>query len=263
MQRVALGVYLEAVTVAKLLLSVQGLTKKFGGVKALSAVGMDVKQGSIHAVIGPNGAGKTTLINLITGRQRADSGRIWYCGGSIDNLSSEARARHGIVRTFQITSIFPSFSALDNAVLAIQAREGRNFGCWSPVRDDKGIQVSAREYLVQVGLGDHEDTHAAHLSHGQRRLLELAMVLATQPRLLILDEPMAGLSIAESKSMVELLGALKCENTLLMIEHDMDVVFSLADYVTVLDRGVAIACGVPEKIRSDIAVQKAYLGEVD
>ena len=240
---------------------VEGLSKSFGAIRASDSLSLEVAAQEIHAVIGPNGAGKTTLIAQLAGEIAPDEGRIWFHGRDVTALASHRRARLGLARSFQITSIFPSFSAEDNVALAIQARSGRSFRFWRPARRDPALREPAREMLERVGLGARASAPAAILSHGEHRLLEIAMALAVEPKLLLLDEPMAGMGGADTARMVELLRTLKSRAAMLLVEHDMDAVFALADRITVLVYGRVIASGPPAAVRADPAVREAYLGE--
>ena len=246
---------------AEPVLRVEGLSKSFGAIRASDSLSLEVAAGEIHAVIGPNGAGKTTLIAQLAGEIAPDDGRIWFQGRDVTALASHRRARLGLARSFQITSIFPSFSAEDNVALAIQARSGRSFRFWRPARKDPALREPAREVLERVGLSARAGVPAAILSHGEHRLLEIAMALAVEPKLLLLDEPMAGMGGADSARMVELLRTLKSRAAMLLVEHDMDAVFALADRITVLVYGRVIASGPPAAVRADPAVREAYLGE--
>lgn len=243
------------------LLEVTCLSKRFGGLLAVDAVDLSVANGALHALIGPNGAGKTTLVNLLAGALTADDGCIRLAGEDLALLPDHARARRGLIRSFQITSIFPSFTAADNVALAVQAQAGHSFRFWRPARRDARLRDPAAAMLRRVGLADRADMPAAALSHGERRQLELAMALATGPRLLLLDEPVAGMAPDESARMVDLLATLKGRLTILLIEHDMTAVFTLADRISVLVGGRVIADGAPDVIRGDPAVQRAYLGD--
>jgi branched-chain amino acid transport system ATP-binding protein len=243
------------------LLEIETLTKRFGGVVASDAISLAVPRGELHAVIGPNGAGKTTLIGELAGEIAPDDGRIRFEGGDVTALPSWRRSRLGVARSFQITSLFPDFTALDNVALAVQAHAGHSFRFWRPARGEASLREPARAALARVGLAARADVLVAKLSHGEQRQLEIAMALATGPRLLLLDEPMAGMGPEESGRMVATLGALKGELTILLIEHDMEAVFALADRITVLVYGRIIASGPPEAIRADPQVRQAYLGE--
>ena len=245
------------------LLAVSSLRKSFGGLTATDGVDLTVEPGEVHAVIGPNGAGKTTLINQLSGELRPDAGSIRFDGREMIDLPVYRRARMGIGRSYQITSVFAEFSVLVNAVLAVQGHAGHSFSFWQPVLGETALVERARAALTQVGLIDREHMPVAALAHGERRQLELAMTLATQPRLLLLDEPMAGMSFAESERIVELLTTLKGRYGVLLVEHDMDAVFRLADRISVLVYGRVIACGHPDEIRANADVRAAYLGDQD
>jgi branched-chain amino acid transport system ATP-binding protein len=242
------------------MLEVRGLTKSFGALRACDGIDFDVAEGETHAVIGPNGAGKTTFISQLAGNLRPDAGVIRFAGEDVTRLPAHVRARRGFARSFQITSVFPDFSALHNVALAVQAQLGGT-GFWRPARSDPALIGPAHELLEQVGIQDRSHVLAANLSHGEHRQLEVAMALATKPRLLLLDEPMAGMGIEESQRMIELLARLKQEKTIILVEHDMDAVFRLADRISVLVYGRVIATGEPEQIRANPDVRKAYLGE--
>jgi branched-chain amino acid transport system ATP-binding protein len=247
--------------VADALLRIVGLTKRFGGVVASDDILLDVLAGELHAIIGPNGAGKTTLIGQLAGEIAPNSGRIHFDGRDVTALPVHSRNRLGLARSFQITSLFRDFTALDNVALAVQAHAGHSFRFWRNARSERELREPARAALVRVGLAGRADTVVASMSHGEQRQLELAMALAAKPRLLLLDEPMAGLGAEESARMVETLRALKRELTILLIEHDMEAVFALADRITVLVYGRVIASGAPADIRANPEVRQAYLGE--
>lgn len=242
------------------LLSVQGLHKRFGGVRATEDVHIDVMPGETHAVIGPNGAGKTTLIAQLSGQLAPDAGRVIFDGRDITRLPAHQRAHVGIARSFQITSVFMDMTVQDNVALAVQAHQGHSFRLWAPARHDALLRNPALDQLRVVGLADRADWIVAKLSHGERRQLEMAMALAGKPKLLLLDEPMAGMGTEESARMVEILSSLRGQ-TILLIEHDMDAVFALADRISVLVYGRVIATGTPEEIRNNEDVRHAYLGE--
>ncbi len=244
-----------------MLLEVRGLTRSFGALLATNRVDLDVEDGETRAVIGPNGAGKSTLIGQLAGAVRPDRGTIRFDGRDITALPTPARARLGLARSFQITSVFREFSALDNVALAVQARAGHSFRFWRAARREAALREPAREILASVGLGGRADVPAATLAHGEQRQLEVAMALATRPRLLLLDEPVAGMGIEESQRMVELLLGLRGRVTMVLVEHDMDAVFALADRISVMVYGSIIATGAPEAIRRDPEVRTAYLGE--
>ena len=245
------------------LLAVSDLVKRFGGLTATDGVSLTVERGEVHAVIGPNGAGKTTLINQLSGELVPDAGRIAFDGTDITGEPVFRRALAGVGRSYQITSVFPEFSALVNVVLAAQAHAGHSFSFWRPVQSETALLDRARAALNQVGLGGRTEMPVAALAHGERRQLEMAMTLATEPKLLLLDEPMAGMSLAESERLVSLLRSLKGRYGILLVEHDMDAVFKLADRITVLVYGRVIACGDPDAIRANPDVRAAYLGEQD
>jgi branched-chain amino acid transport system ATP-binding protein len=248
---------------AEPLLATAGLTKRFGGLLAASEVALTVEPGEILAVIGPNGAGKTTLIATLAGELHPDVGSIRFAGADISRLGPAARAALGIARSFQITSVFREFTALDNVALAVQAHVGHSFRFWRAAAGDERLREPARAVLEEVGLGARAEVPAAALSHGERRALELAMALASGPRLLLLDEPMAGMGTADSASMVRLLARLRGRLAIVLVEHDMDAVFALADRIAVMVRGRIIATGAPAEIRADPEVRRAYLGEDD
>jgi branched-chain amino acid transport system ATP-binding protein len=242
------------------MLEVAGLTKRFGALLASDAITFDVREGETHAVIGPNGAGKTTFISQLAGNLRPDAGRIRFAGEDITALSAPKRARKGLARSFQITSVYLEFTALQNVALAVQAQSG-SVGFWSDARKDRGLLLPARQILEEVGLGARADALAGNLAHGEQRQLEMAMVLATRPRLLLLDEPMAGMGHDESQRLIELLAGLKRKQTIILVEHDMDAVFRLADRISVLVYGRIVATGTPDEIRANEEVRRAYLGE--
>ncbi len=243
------------------LLQISGLSKRFGGIAAADEISLEVPEGELHAVIGPNGAGKTTLIAQLTGEVRPDAGAIRFAGRDLAPLPVHSRSALGLARSFQITSVFLDFSAHDNVALAVQAHAGHSFRFWGDARRDASLREPALASLARVGLAERAGVLAARLSHGEQRQLEIAMALATRPRMLLLDEPMAGMGVRESARMVELLRELKRELTILLIEHDMEAVFALADRITVLVYGRVIASGAPEAIRADREVRRAYLGE--
>ncbi|MBP2315194.1 ABC transporter ATP-binding protein [Azospirillum soli] len=243
------------------LLRTESLVKRFGGLAATDGLSLAVAEGELHALIGPNGAGKTTLIGQLAGELTPDEGRILFDGRDVTRMPVHKRAQRGLARSFQITSIFPSFSALDNVALAVQAHAGHSFRFWRDAGRDRRLVDPARAVLERVGLGARANTPAEALAHGEKRQLELAMALATGPRLLLLDEPMAGMGPEESARMVDLLKELKGTVTILLVEHDMDAVFALADRITVLVRGKDLASGTPAEIRNDPAVREAYLGD--
>ena len=237
--------------------------KSFGGVVATERFFFDIQQGEIHAIIGPNGAGKTTLVAQVSGMLKPDSGRILFDGQEITGLSAAERSRLGLARSFQITSVFRHFSALQNVALSIQAHQGHSFRFWKPAARDSSLTEPAMKILFDLGLADRANVLADNLSHGEKRQLEIAMALATDPKLLLLDEPTAGMGAEDSARIREFLGGLKGKYSMLLIEHDMDTVFSLADRVTVLVYGRGIATGTPEEVRGNAEVRAAYLGEDD
>ena len=243
------------------LLSVRSLTKHFGGIIANSDVDLDVGHGEVHAMIGPNGAGKTTLVGQLSGEIRSTSGKIVFDGVDITALPPARRALSGLARTFQITSIFKSFSAIENVAMSAQAHCGHSYRFWAQADRDERLNGLAREALAAVGLDARQAKAAMHLSHGEHRQLEIAMALVANPKLMLLDEPTAGMGPEESQHIVRLLQALKLRHAMLLIEHDMDVVFAIADRITVLVGGRVIACGTPSEIQADQAVREAYLGE--
>jgi branched-chain amino acid transport system ATP-binding protein len=254
---------LKACAVADALLQIDGLSKRFGGVIASDEITLTLPAGELHAIIGPNGAGKTTLIGELTGEIRPDSGRIRFDGVDITALPVWRRSMLGLARSFQITSLFLDFTALDNVALAVQAHSGHSFRFWRKARGNPELRDPARAALERVGLAGRADVLVANLSHGEHRQVEIAMALATRPRLLLLDEPMAGMGPEESARMVGLLRQLKQELTILLIEHDMEAVFALADRITVLVYGRVLATGTPAAIRADAEVRRAYLGAAD
>jgi branched-chain amino acid transport system ATP-binding protein len=247
--------------VADALLEVETLTKRFGGVTASDAISLAVPSGELHAIIGPNGAGKTTLIGQLSGEITPDAGRILFDRRDITMLPVYRRSQLGLARSFQITSLFADFTALDNVALAVQAHSGHSFRFWRDARTELALRRPARAALERLGLAARADAVVADLSHGERRQLEIAMALVTEPRLLLLDEPMAGMGPDESSRLIETLRQLKGGLTIILIEHDMDAVFALADRISVLVYGRIIATGDAAAIKSDPAVRQAYLGE--
>ena len=242
------------------MLEVRGLTKQFGALRASDGIDFDVAEGETHAVIGPNGAGKTTFIGQLAGNLRPDSGTVRFAGADITALPAPRRARLGLARSFQITSVYPDFSVLQNVALAIQAHAGHSFRFWRDARSDPALIEPAKKILNDLGLAERSQVLAGNLAHGEQRQLEVAIALATAPRLLLLDEPMAGMGIEESQRMIALLASLKRRHTIILVEHDMDAVFRLADRISVLVYGRLIASGTPEKIRANEEVRRAYLG---
>jgi branched-chain amino acid transport system ATP-binding protein len=247
--------------VAEPVLQLQNLRKSFGGLVVTDGVTLDIGAGELHAVIGPNGAGKTTLINQISGLLASDDGRIIFNGADVTSLPSNKRAELGLARSFQITSVLPNFSALENVALAVQARSGSSYTFAGIASREAALNEPAFAALNEVGLGPRADVLAAHLSHGEKRALELAIALAMQPKLLLLDEPMAGTGHEETARLVSVLQRLKGRFSMLLVEHDMNAVFALADRISVLTYGKILASGAPAAVRNDPAVVTAYLGD--
>jgi branched-chain amino acid transport system ATP-binding protein len=241
----------------------RGLIKRFRGLTATDNADLTFFEGELHALIGPNGAGKTTLINLLSGELTLDAGSIVFQGRDITRLPTHQRALAGLVRSFQITSVFPELTALQNVMLAVQAAGGHSFSFLKDVRTDVSLTVPALEALKEVGLLGVAHGLVMNMAHGARRQLELAMVLALKPRVMLLDEPLAGMSGVEADAMVALLSQLKERYTIVIVEHDMDAVFSLADRLTVLTAGRPIATGTAAEIRTNQQVKVAYLGDED
>ncbi|WP_296583623.1 ABC transporter ATP-binding protein [Xanthobacter sp.] len=244
----------------KTLLQTTGVTRGFGGLNAVDVVDFELAAGELVAVIGPNGAGKTTFVNLLSGALRPDAGSVMFEGRDISRLPMDARARLGIARSFQIASIFPELSVIENVALAAQAHAGHSFHFWREVAGEAPLRRKAQAQLAGLGLSECADRPASQLSHGEKRLLEIAMALVVEPRVLLLDEPMAGLGIAEARRMIDFIAGLKGRFSILLVEHDMEAVFSLADRVFVLASGARVADGPPEVVRADPRVQLAYLG---
>jgi len=242
-------------------LEVIELTKSFGAVAASDGLTFSVKRGEIHALIGPNGAGKSTAIGQLSGEISPDSGRVRFDGQDVTHMPTYRRAQLGLQRSYQITSLFPDFSAEDNVAMAIQAQQGHSFQFWARARRDPTLRQPARLALKRVGMEDKAHLKAADLAHGEQRQLELAMALAAGPTMLLLDEPMAGMGQSESLAMMEILRPLKGEVGILLVEHDMDVVFALADVVSVLVKGAVLMTGTPEEVRNNAEVRRAYLGD--
>jgi branched-chain amino acid transport system ATP-binding protein len=244
------------------LLFVDGLSKSFGGLAALDQADLTVQAGEIHALIGPNGAGKTTLIHHISGAMQADAGRIVFDGHDVTKDALHQRARQGLVRSYQVTSVFPDLSVQDNLALAILATEESSFGFWRAASAERARYAQADAMAERIGLAHHRMQAAGALSHGAQRQLEVGLVLCTNPKLMLLDEPMAGMGPDESQRMVELLLSLRAATTtILLVEHDMDAVFRLADTISVLVSGRVVATGNAEQIKNDATVQRAYLGD--
>lgn len=242
-------------------LTVRNLTKSFGALKVTDDVSLDFAPGEIHAIIGPNGAGKTTLISQLSGQLRSDSGTVAIAGRDVTRLSMPDRVKLGLARSFQITSVLPGFTALENVALAVQARKGSSFRFFKTVADEAALNDAALVALREAGLEHRSDIPAKSLSHGEHRRLELAIALATEPKILLLDEPLAGVGGEDADTFVANLQKLKGRFTIVLIEHDMDAVFALADRVSVLVYGQIIATGTPEAVRSDPEVRTAYLGD--
>ena len=245
------------------LLEVRDLYKHFDGLVATDHLNLCVEEGSLHALIGPNGAGKTTLIGQLAGSLRPDGGQILFSGRDVTRLTTHQRVRQGLARSFQITSIFKRYTVAENLALAVQARTGSSLSFWRPVASEQRLVDESARIAEEVGLGARLGVRAGELAHGEQRQLEVGLAVATQARLLLLDEPMAGMGGEESHDMVARLRHLKGHHAMLLIEHDMDAVFALADRITVLVYGRAIATGTPQEIRANAEVRQAYLGESD
>ena len=245
------------------LLELRALVKRFGGLLATNDVSLDVHSGEVHALIGPNGAGKTTLIGQIMGDLQPSSGSIRFDGHDLLALRPPGRVALGLARTFQIAQLLGEETALDNVTLALQARQGHSFRFWRDARRDPALQGPAHRALADIGLADRADVRVADLAHGERKQLELAVALAMQPRLLVLDEPMAGLGPVESQQMTAALLSLKGRVAMLLVEHDMDAVFALADTISVLVYGACVATGLPDAIRRDPQVLAAYFSDAE
>jgi branched-chain amino acid transport system ATP-binding protein len=243
------------------MLDILNLEKQFGGIKAVDNVNLHVKENEIHAIIGPNGAGKTTLVSQVAGELMPDAGQIRFMGTDITFMRPAQRARKGLARSFQITSVMLPMTLLENVSMAVQSRKGHSFGFWRAAANDRELIDEAMLALDAVGLSNRADRVAKEVSHGEHRQLEIAMAIAMEPRLLLLDEPMAGMGQEESMELVAVLNEIKKHKTILLIEHDMDAVFSLADQISVLVYGKIIATGGKAEIRANPEVQQAYLGE--
>ena len=244
----------------EVLLQAKGLCKQFGALQVCKNLGLSIESGELHALIGPNGAGKTTVMNLLTGLLTPDSGKISLHGRDITKMSVHRRARLGLARAFQVTSLVNSFSILENLMLAVQAQQGTGFHFWSNAARDQKLVESAAEVVERMGLTDRAAVLAGSLSHGERRQLEMGMALATKPAMLLLDEPMAGLGPGGTLKLCELIDELKGEVTILMVEHDTQAVFALADRISVLVQGEVVATDSPQLIKQNRLVQEAYLG---
>ena len=243
------------------MLELKGVSKRFGGVVATDRVTLDVAPGEVHALIGPNGAGKTTLVGQISGALPTDAGGISFLGSDITRAKQHERVQAGLARSYQITSIFKRFSVLENLALAVQARSGSSFSFWRPVAAEAALADEARAIAEEIGLSQRLGATAGNLAHGEQRALEVGLALATLPKLVLLDEPMAGMGPEESARMISLIGRVRAKVTVLLVEHDMDAVFRLADRITVMVNGRVIATGSPEQIRADAEVRRAYLGD--
>jgi len=242
-------------------LEISNLEKQFGGIKAVDKVNLTVVDNQIHAIIGPNGAGKTTLISQVAGQLMPDGGKILFRGEDVTTLRPDQRARRGLARSFQITTVMLPMTLLENVAMAVQRRKGHSFRFWRPAASDRSLVEDAMQALETVGLHDRADRVANTVSHGEHRQLEIAMAVAMEPSLLLLDEPMAGMGSEESATLVSMLQQIRKQKSILLIEHDMDAVFSLADQISVLVYGRIIATGTKEEIRTNPEVQSAYLGD--
>jgi branched-chain amino acid transport system ATP-binding protein len=242
-------------------LSLKSVSKRFGGVVAVDGVSLEVARGEVHALIGPNGAGKTTLISLIAGTMPSNGGEILFSEKNLTRAKPHARVAAGLARSYQITSIFKRFSVLENLALAVQARSGTSFSFWKPVERETALFDEAREIAAEVGLSKKLSAVGMQLSHGEQRALEVGLALATRPKLVLLDEPMAGMGPEESQHMIALIARMRAQVSVLLVEHDMDAVFRLADRISVMVNGRLIATGAPNDIRNHPEVRKAYLGD--
>ncbi|BBO71151.1 ABC transporter ATP-binding protein [Desulfosarcina alkanivorans] len=243
------------------LLSVQSLNKRFGAVQASRDLSLEVARGELHALIGPNGAGKTTAINQLCGETLPDSGQIVFDGRRITRMPAYRRAQLGMARSYQITSVFDQLTVRENLSLAVQAHHGHSFRFWRKAGSDPAVRQAVLPAMARVDLESRADVPAASLSHGEKRQLEVGMALAGRPKILLLDEPYAGMGPGGAVELTRLIQRLKTEVTILLVEHDMGAVFRLADRITVLVYGQAIASGTPGEIREDAQVRKAYLGD--
>jgi branched-chain amino acid transport system ATP-binding protein len=242
-------------------LRTESLTKRYGALLVTDAVSLDIAEGELHAIIGPNGAGKTTLINQLSGELAPNSGSVWFNGTDVSALPIHERAKRGLLRSYQITSIFEDFTVLENATFSALGARQHAFNFWAPMLADKEARQFAEEALEATGLAHRLDALAGDLGYGERRQLELAMSLAAGPKFLLLDEPMAGMSVQESSAVIALLQRLKRQYTILLVEHDMEAVFALADRISVLVYGKILFTGTPEEIRNHPEVRAVYLGE--
>lgn len=243
------------------LLKTQSLTKRYGALLVTDQVSLDIAAGELHAIIGPNGAGKTTLINQLSGELASDQGTVFFEGRDVTAHGIHARARQGLLRSYQITSVFDEFTVRENATLAAMGAKRHAFRFWQGLLDDKVAAAAADEGIAAAGLQDLADLPASELAYGERRQLELAMALASRPKFLLLDEPMAGMSVQESAKVIDLLQSLKRRYTILLVEHDMNAVFSLADRISVLVYGRILMSGTPEEVRGNEEVRSVYLGD--
>jgi branched-chain amino acid transport system ATP-binding protein len=246
---------------AEPILRVSGLVKRFGGVTASDGVDLEVRAGEVHALIGPNGAGKSTFVHQVSGALLPDAGTITFEGRDLTRMAMHRRVAAGVARSFQVTNVFARLTVLDNVALAVQARSGSSFTFWRPAIADDAMFAEARRLLERVGLSERAGLQAAALSHGEQRRLEVVLALATRARLLLLDEPMAGLDLRESADLVDVLRDIGAGTTLLLVEHDMDAVFQLAGRISVLVYGRVVATGTPQEIRANEEVRRAYLGD--
>jgi branched-chain amino acid transport system ATP-binding protein len=243
------------------MLRTESLVKRFGGILVSDAISINIASGELHAIIGPNGAGKTTLINQLSGEMASNSGSVWFDDANVTELPIHERARRGLLRSYQITSIFEDFTVRENAALAAVGAREHGWRFLQPMLNRSGPAKAAQDALLACGLGRRADVPAADLAYGERRQLEMAMALAAQPKFLLLDEPMAGMSVQESAAVVAMLQRLKGNYTILLIEHDMEAVFALADRITVLVYGKVMFTGTPDEIRNHPEVRAVYLGE--
>ena len=244
-------------------LSCQGLVKRFGGITATDNVTLNLRRGARHALIGPNGAGKTTLINLLTGVLEPTAGTITLEGKDISRLAPHQRVRRGLVRTFQINQLFNSMTPLQTLALVVSQQRGRGAGWWQPLGRSAAVAERAQQLLEQFRLGEVANQRTEHLAYGKRRLLEIGIALACEPRVLLLDEPVAGVPAGEREELLETVAALPADVSVLLIEHDMDLVFSFADRMTVLVNGAVLTEGTPDEIENDPQVKAVYLGHGD
>lgn len=246
---------------AEPIFSVRGLIKHFGGLCATDNLSLDIERGELHALIGPNGAGKSTAIAQCSGELKPDAGHFIFDGKDVSHASTEQRARLGLVRSYQLNSLFDDLPVLQNVMLAVQARSASHLRFFYPAAKDRSLIDPAKKILIEAGLSSRLNDPAMSLSHGEKRQLELAMVLATEPKILMLDEPLAGMGLEDSRRMIELIRGLKKRYTILLVEHDMHAVFELADRISVLVYGRIIATGSPAEIRDNADVRAAYLGQ--